>query len=154
MRTGAILRMALRPRALSTWSGPQQVILNYQEPPPPGKRNGRYINQPDKGDAVDMAKNYEAAMLDGRELSPPASLETMGFTLSPCPTAVQNFRDDEEVSLLLCVCSRPKPKGGRSDVAHGLVSRTHRRVSGCGDILWRDHESRQSNLRGEQRLCV
>ena len=92
-------KLVLRPstRAFSTWRGPQQVILNYQEPPPPGKRNGRYINQPDKGDAVDIAKNYETTMRDGRELSPPATLETMGFALVPAPSGVADFRDDDEV---------------------------------------------------------
>merc|ERR1712196_186358 len=31
-----------------TYEVPQRVLLNYQEPPPPGKTTGRYINQPDK----------------------------------------------------------------------------------------------------------
>lgn len=75
----------------------QKVLLNYQEPPPPGKRNGRYINQPDKGDAVDVAANYETTMHNGRLLSPPATLEEMGFALMKCPSEVKDFRDDAEV---------------------------------------------------------
>ncbi|MDA8539150.1 glutathione S-transferase family protein [bacterium] len=31
----------------------QQVMLNYQSPPPPGLRTGRYINHEDQGDVVD-----------------------------------------------------------------------------------------------------
>jgi hypothetical protein len=72
-------------------------MLNYQEKPPLGKRNGRYIDQPDKGDAVDIAKMYETTMHNGRQLQPPASLDTMGFTLADWPTAVKDFRDDAEV---------------------------------------------------------
>ena len=75
-------------RGLSAWSGSQQVTLNYQEPPPPGKRNGRYINQPDRGDAVDLAKNFATTMHDARALAPPASLETMGFALASKSSAV------------------------------------------------------------------
>jgi len=85
-----------RPAAWRCFSS-QKVQLNYQERPPPGKRNGRYINQPDKGDAVDIAQHYESVMHDGRALSPPATLNSMGFTLERWPTAVKNFRDDEEV---------------------------------------------------------
>ena len=36
-----------------TYGVGQTVMLNYQEPPPPGKATGRYINQPDKGDVAD-----------------------------------------------------------------------------------------------------
>ena len=31
----------------------QQVLLNYQSPPPPGFRTGRYINHASRGDVVD-----------------------------------------------------------------------------------------------------
>ena len=84
-------------RGLSAWSGSQQVTLNYQEPPPPGKRNGRYINQPDRGDAVDLAKNFATTMHDARALAPPASLETMGFALASKSSAVADFRDEDEI---------------------------------------------------------
>lgn len=73
------------------------VLLNYQEPPPAGLRTGRYINQPDKGDVVDVHKPAETLMHNGRFLSPPAALETTGFCLEQCPTSVSNFRDDDEV---------------------------------------------------------
>ena len=36
-------------------------------------------------------------MHDGRELCPPASLETLGFALRPWPTRCADFRDDEQV---------------------------------------------------------
>lgn len=36
-----------------TYGVPQTVMLNYQEPPPPGKITGRYVSQPDRGDVVD-----------------------------------------------------------------------------------------------------
>ena len=37
-------------------------------------------------------------MNDGRELSPPATMQTHGFALSSCPTSCSNFRDDAEVT--------------------------------------------------------
>jgi hypothetical protein len=73
-------------------------MLNYQVPPPPGKRTGRYINQPDRGDTVDEHIPTPTLMHDGRHLSPPASLETTGFELKSWRTSVVNFRDDEEVA--------------------------------------------------------
>lgn len=76
---------------------PATVMLNYQEPPPPGKRMGRYINQPDKGDAVDECVPTPTLMHDGRLLQPPAALHDTGFALERCPTSVRNFRDDDEV---------------------------------------------------------
>merc|ERR1719240_2480973 len=36
-------------------------------------------------------------MHDGREMSPPASLESVGFALKSWPTAVADFRDDADV---------------------------------------------------------
>jgi len=40
---------------------------------------------------------HPVIMHDGRMLNPPASLESMGFDLVDHPTAVKNFRDDDEV---------------------------------------------------------
>lgn len=74
-----------------------KVTLNYQEPPPPGKFTGRYINQPDAGDVADEVVGKECIVRDARELSPAPTLENMGFTLKPWPTECKNFRDDEEV---------------------------------------------------------
>lgn len=75
----------------------QRVPLNYQTPPPPGKTTGRYINQPDLGDVVDEAESHQTMMHDGRGLSPPATVDTYGFTLESWPTKVKDFTDDEEV---------------------------------------------------------
>jgi len=80
-----------------TYGVPSPVMLNYQEPPPPGKSTGRYINQPDKGDVVDEHAAAPVMMRDGRELCPPATLETMGFALKQCPTTCSDFRDEAEV---------------------------------------------------------
>ena len=76
---------------------PRKVELNYQEPPPQGKSTGRYINQEDKGDVVDEHIAAEVFMNDGRELCPPATLETKGFELQSWPTRCTDFADDEEV---------------------------------------------------------
>ena len=73
------------------------VALNYQEPPPPGMFTGRYIDQPDRGDAADESSAAPVVMHDGRELCPPASLETMGFALHTRPTECADFADDAEV---------------------------------------------------------
>jgi len=80
-----------------TYGVPQTVSLNYQEPPPPGKSTGRYIDQPGRGDVVDEHIAAPVQMRDGRELVPPATLETMGFALKACPTSCTDFRDDEQV---------------------------------------------------------
>lgn len=71
--------------------------MNYQEPPPAGKRTGRYIDQPDKGDVVDEHLSRTTVMNNGRLLSPPADLESTGFSLKSWPTKCGNFRDDAEV---------------------------------------------------------
>jgi len=78
---------------------PQAVSLNYQEPPPAGKSTGRYINQTDRGDVVDEHVARQCAMHDGRELVPPASLDSMGFALKSWPTGCSeaDFRDEETV---------------------------------------------------------
>jgi len=88
---------ATDPSLKFTYGVPQTVALNYQEPPPPGKATGRYINQLDRGDMVDEYASAPVKMHDGRELHPPATLQTMGFTLKSCPTKCADFRDDEEV---------------------------------------------------------
>jgi len=75
----------------------QIVTLNYQEPPPPGKRTGRYVNQPDKGDLVDKNNSCETTIRDGRNISPPATLETMGFSFQKSSSQCKDFRDDEEI---------------------------------------------------------
>ena len=80
-----------------TYGVPEMVMLNYQEPPPPGKATGRYINQPDQGDVDDVHVAAPVLMRDGRELVPPATLESMGFALKTWPTACADFRDDDEV---------------------------------------------------------
>ena len=77
---------------------PPTVDLNYQQPPPPDKGTGRYIDQPDRGDLVDESAPRPVAMRDARELVPPASLEALGFALRDAPTEVRDFRDDAEVA--------------------------------------------------------
>jgi hypothetical protein len=77
-----------------------QVKLNYQEYPPPGKRTGRYIDQPDKGDAIDEHKPAEVSMHNARMREPSATLESVGFELKQWPTKVQDFRDDKEVESI------------------------------------------------------
>lgn len=74
-----------------------KVTLNYQEPPPPGKFTGRYINQPDAGDASDEVVGVVDVIRDARELWPAPTLDSMGFTLAEWPTQCKDFRDDEEV---------------------------------------------------------
>ena len=77
---------------------PSKVLLNYQEPPPAGKVTGRYINQPDRGDVVDVHVKRPVIMRDGRELVPPATLDTYGFTLRHWPTDVDYFSDNDKVT--------------------------------------------------------
>mmetsp|Transcript_96027 Transcript_96027/g.248821 ORF Transcript_96027/g.248821 Transcript_96027/m.248821 type:complete len:345 (-) Transcript_96027:99-1133(-) len=83
----------LRGFAAASWD----VMLNYQEPPPAGKRTGRYIDQPDRGDVVDEHQPRKTVMHNGRLMSPPAELESVGFALKACPTQVKDFRNDDEV---------------------------------------------------------
>jgi len=95
----ARLGSVVAPQAARAFSaGPWKVTLNYQRPPPPGKRTGRYINQPDKGDCVDEHIPTETLMHDARQLSPAATLDSCGFTLANHPTKVANFEDDDEVA--------------------------------------------------------
>ena len=42
-----------------------------------GKRTGRYIDQPDLGDVTDVHTSLPVMMRDGRELQPPASLQSV-----------------------------------------------------------------------------
>lgn len=106
----------------------KKVMLNYQEPPPPGKINGRYINQADKGDAVDLAKLYEVDMHDARQLASPPSLETMGFGLERWPSKVQNFRDDAEVKKIY----------------YEEIRQVVKKTSGASRVFVFDHTIRQS----------
>mmetsp|Transcript_28286 Transcript_28286/g.76130 ORF Transcript_28286/g.76130 Transcript_28286/m.76130 type:complete len:495 (-) Transcript_28286:420-1904(-) len=76
---------------------PQVVDLEYQEPPPPNKATGRYINQPHKDDVVDEHVAKPVVMHDARELSPPPTLESMGFALHEWPTQCVDFRDSAQV---------------------------------------------------------
>jgi len=105
------------------------VELNYQEPPPAGKRTGRYINQADKGDCIDVHKPCTTMMYDGRALSPPATLETMGFSLEGWPTAVKNFKDDAEIE-----------KGYYAEMRELI-----KKVSGADRVLIFDHTLRNTN---------
>merc|ERR1719272_1921342 len=108
--------------------GPQTVALNYQEPPPPGKRTGRYINQPDKGDLVDENIEVQTVMLDGRDLQPAASLETMGFALLSHPTGCPDFEDDTTVV----------------DTYYGEMMELVKQASGASRVHVFDHTVRKS----------
>ena len=116
--------------------GPQTVILNYQEPPPLGKRTGRYINQPDKGDLVDEHVGMDTVMLDGRELNPAADLESMGFALISHSTACSDFTEDDVVA----------------DTYYGEMMEVVKKASGAARVYVFDHTVRKSgntNLNAE-----
>jgi len=91
-------RLPVCARRIQVDAGPQTVKLNYQVPPPPGKRTGRYIDQPDLGDAVDENAESDTVMNNGRELKPRATLETMGFQLEYWPTGVEDFEDQDQIT--------------------------------------------------------
>ena len=50
------------------------------------------------GDVVDEHMPQPVLMHDARELEPGATLESRGFELRSCPTAVGDFGDDAEVT--------------------------------------------------------
>lgn len=104
------------------------VLLNYQEPPPEGFRTGRYINQPDRGDAIDVHLPTRTKMHNARLLSPPATLETAGFTLQSWPTNVANFNDKAEVE----------------DKYYAEVTELVKTVTGASRVLVFDHTVRSS----------
>eukprot|EP00929_Paragymnodinium_shiwhaense_P012367 TRINITY_DN11942_c0_g2_i1.p1 TRINITY_DN11942_c0_g2~~TRINITY_DN11942_c0_g2_i1.p1 ORF type:complete len:623 (+),score=119.13 TRINITY_DN11942_c0_g2_i1:62-1930(+) len=79
-------------------SVPAHVVkLNYQAEPKPGFRVGRYINQDDKGDAIDEQSPQDVFVHNARVLSPQPTLNASGFELKAWPTATKNFNDSEEV---------------------------------------------------------
>ena len=80
-----------------TYGVPTSVELHYQAPPPPGKATGRYIDQPDRGDVSDEHMAAPVLMRDGRELCPPASLESAGFALKLWPSECADFSNEEQV---------------------------------------------------------
>lgn len=107
-----------------------KVNLNYQEPPPLGKRTGRYINQPDKGDAVDVHVACETDMHNGRLLSPPATCDTMGWTFLEWPTTVQDFRNESEVK----------------DVYYQEIRALVKKATGARRVLVFDHTLRETGV--------
>lgn len=77
------------------------AVLNYQENVP-GRRVGRYINgdadpRADHDTIFDVHDPCRVDVHDARHLSPAATMNTKGFELQTRPTAVANFRDDDEV---------------------------------------------------------
>lgn len=62
-----------------------------------GKRVGRYIGVEDQGELADVHSEHEVELGDARELQPPATVDTRCFELRNNATAVQNFKDDEEI---------------------------------------------------------
>lgn len=81
------------------WEGDFPAMLEYQAEPPPDKGVGRYIDQPDQGDLVDEHVSKQVVMHDARQLDPPASLDTQGFTLKSYPTVLStdDFKDPDLV---------------------------------------------------------
>lgn len=75
----------------------QEVMLNYQQPDPQGRQMGRYINQADRGDVVDVCEERGVTMRSARAVEPHPRLETHGFECRAWPTKVTDFGDDEEV---------------------------------------------------------
>jgi len=73
-----------------------RASLDYQKHVP-GKRTGRYIGREDEGDLADEHEPHEVDLRNARMLSPSATLDTRCFELRRHPTAVKDFRDDEEV---------------------------------------------------------
>lgn len=71
--------------------------LNYQRPDPLGRQMGRYIDQPDKGDVVDVSEARDVQMHDARVVDPPPRLETTGFECRTWPSHVTDFTDPENV---------------------------------------------------------
>jgi glutathione S-transferase len=84
------------------WSFPVQweddfvAILDYQEPPPSGKRTGGYVSPPeqhtlpmdDENVMVDKHVPQKVTIREGRKRVPPAALETCGFSLVRHSSAV------------------------------------------------------------------
>jgi glutathione S-transferase len=75
----------------------QLVKLNYTQRAKPGFRVGRYVDQADKGDVMDVHVPTSVRMGNARNLSPSPSLNTWGFELRSCPSLVKDFNDDGEV---------------------------------------------------------
>mmetsp|Transcript_4712 Transcript_4712/g.8077 ORF Transcript_4712/g.8077 Transcript_4712/m.8077 type:complete len:325 (+) Transcript_4712:69-1043(+) len=106
----------------------QKVMLNYQEMPPAGMRNGRYIDQPDKGDIMDKAAMYEAVMHDARTLPVTPALESYGFALEKWPSKVVDFEDRKEVE----------------SVYYAEMRDVVKRLAGADTVLVFDHTIRES----------
>lgn len=119
---------AKRAKTVSPSDSSWEVKLNYQEPPPPGKRVGRYIDQPAKDDVVDENIPKGVVMHNGRLCSPLASLETMGFDLRSHPTKVNDFSHDAEVEF----------------VYYGEMMELIKAASGADRVLIFDHTVRTS----------
>jgi len=66
----------------------------------PGKRVGRYIGSEDTGELKDEHELQECAIGNARELEPPATVDSRCFELRDHPTAVKNFKDDEEIKAV------------------------------------------------------
>lgn len=107
-----------------------QVKLNYGEEPPPGKRNGRYIDASlDKGDCVDTSKDFTSTMHNARMLASKIQLETHGFELQAWPSAIQDFQNRAEVEHLYY------------EEMRALI----KKVSGADRVLIFDHTIRHSD---------
>ena len=116
---------------------PIKANLNYQEPPPKGKSTGRYINQLDRGDVVDVHVKHSVMMKDAREIVPPAELDTYGFTLKKWPTEVTNFQNNEEVT----------------DIYFKEMEHLIKNISGADSVYIFDHTIRMSGQTMSKCQC-
>ena len=122
------------------WDSPLRTRLHYQDPPPPGKRTGRYI-QPngDERDVLSDQHVLQEVMVDNaRNMQPPASLERNGFELVQWPSELlqaptkQHFLAD------------PNAKETYYQEMRDLVYQR----TGCSRVYIFDHTLRESSAVG------
>jgi len=65
-----------------------------------GKRVGRYIHCEDDGQLADKLEEQDVDVLNAREMKPEPTLDTHCWEVRNNPTAVKNFRDDEEIKAV------------------------------------------------------
>ena len=92
------------------------------------------------GDVVDEHVASEVQMHDGRELCPPAALETMGFELKEWPTSCTNFRDDVQVVYVAYHRTDASAKHDDHSSERALI------CVGGRHVLCRDDGSRQGGV--------
>jgi hypothetical protein len=102
-----------------------------------------------QGDVVDESEPAPVAIHDGREISPPASMETHGFTLTSSPSAVTDWCDKR----FLYVCQdRFGTHIGKVVIKHA-AGETFRKSDGCTTRKC-ERQSRRACLVHQQRVCT